>query len=638
MTWQQKLRATLAAGGAVRLGEAAVISRRVHLSEPHRPERIFIAGLDAGQTMYHRRRRGEILHLDLSHAVGELDHRLVAAAIREVWQGVPALHPVSQVRLGDLCEYTDIQTGTGGGCITGTLTFGRRLGLMNSHRNHIHLATLLADSQVEWLLPLVAALERVAVSQRLEPRRITGLELWSADDGTSSLDFSDYADQFDTRLKGNGAAGGSSLRPGRNSADATGDRSRGGLADRTVSPGQPAWETPRGAAGRAAPPDAPPAGHTGDGPRPDGAAAPLAEGNHATTDAWVSLQHEQNLQEALALSRRFGSPEEMRRLLEHVQQPASTPPTYLLKLLEEAELINREGRQTVLTPKGQALAVYLQQHFRELKLRFRKRIRRMPVGQPVGEHPTGAVPSSRVRYGAVRKAAPVPAGEALGELAVPETVLAALRRTQAAAGAGAVHAPALHFVRSDLHQQLRSGRQNLNICLLIDASASMAGRRILAAKYLARHLLLSTRDRVAVVAFQERDVRGYVPFTRDWSQLEAGLARIQPMGLTPLAHGLEQSLTLIRQARVRRPLLLLVTDGIPTVPRWTIDPLVDALQAAKWVRQARVPFACIGLQPSRRYLQELANCAGGTLTVVDELHEEALVGFAHQQRVQHQAR
>jgi len=192
--------------------------------------------------------------------------------------------------------------------------------------------------------------------------------------------------------------------------------------------------------------------------------------------------------------------------------------------------------------------------------------------------------------------------------------------------------PGLRLQRSDVHLHLRAAEQRLHICLLIDASASMAGRRILAAKHLARHLLLSTRDRVAVIAFQERDVRVYVPFTRDWGLLEAGLTRIQPMGLTPLAHGLMQSMELIRSARVRHPLLLLISDGIPTVPKWSIDPLADALEAARQVRAARVPFGCIGLQPSRRYLEQLTREAGGTLYVVDELSEESLIRIAHTER------
>ena len=183
-----------------------------------------------------------------------------------------------------------------------------------------------------------------------------------------------------------------------------------------------------------------------------------------------------------------------------------------------------------------------------------------------------------------------------------------------------------------MHVELRASLAPLSICLLIDASASMAGRRLLAAKHLARHLVLSTRDRVSLVAFQERSVCVQAPFTRDYGQIEAGLARIQPMGLTPLALGLTQGLELVRDARVRRPLLLLITDGIPTVPSITLDPLADALAAARQVSKARVPLGVIGLQPSRRYLGELAKAAAGSLHVVEELDADALMAFAHRER------
>jgi magnesium chelatase subunit D len=114
--------------------------------------------------------------------------------------------------------------------------------------------------------------------------------------------------------------------------------------------------------------------------------------------------------------------------------------------------------------------------------------------------------------------------------------------------------------------------------------------------------------------------------------VEAGLAAVQPMGMTPLAHGLSESLELIQQTRARRPLLLLITDGIPTVAKWGLDPQADGLKAAKALAAAGVPFGCIGLQPSRRYLTDLCQAAGGSLHIVDELDADALVAIAHQER------
>lgn len=290
-----------------------------------------------------------------------------------------------------------------------------------------------------------------------------------------------------------------------------------------------------------------------------------------------------------------------------------------------------------LTEAGRQMLAYLQRHMRDVKLRFRKLIRRIPGSKSSRtvqrNRPGHGAPSPDVRYGLIRGSAPAQPGAWLNDLAVPETLFSAIRRThleRIQRGGGPLRG--LRLERKDVHVHLRAAEHSLHICLLIDASASMAGRRILAAKHLARHLLVSTRDKIAVIAFQERDVRVYVPFTRDYALVEEGLSRIQPMGLTPLAHGLTQSMELIRTSRVRRPLLLLITDGIPTVPKWSIDPLADALEAARQVKDGRIPFGCIGLQPSRRYLDQLTREAAGTLHVVDELSEESLVSIAHAER------
>jgi magnesium chelatase subunit D len=69
----------------------------------------------------------------------------------------------------------------------------------------------------------------------------------------------------------------------------------------------------------------------------------------------------------------------------------------------------------------------------------------------------------------------------------------------------------------------------------MDASGSMAGEKRNAAAYLAKHLLLTGKEKVAVVTFQENSSRVVVPFTRNQSILTKGLSTISPAGLTPLA-------------------------------------------------------------------------------------------------------
>lgn len=641
--WHEKLRRTLARGRGARLGEATVVSRQLHMHDSHTPQiTTILSYLDAGQVMYWREKPGEVIHLDIWHQVADVDHRRVAAAIRAALAGVPAGGDDPADRL--LIDYLDLCTGTGSGRVTGELTYGNP-SVRAAHRNHVHVAGRLADDQLPMLHPLICAIEQSILEQNIELRRIEKVNHVRYAGHGPALDLSNYRDQFDSLNRGNrspsrgqsqpggsgegGAAAtdGQSLRAGRNLGTPGGAGALQGSAAGGASGGGP---TQAGGA------------RTASGPGLAGQAEPM---DRAPATGWDALEDERRLQSALELSRRLGSPDELKRVLDELSREqgwsslygsgSSSQVPFVIRQLEDEGLLRREIRGLRLTESGRELARYLDRHLRDVKLRFRKLIRRMPGKGKYGRRPGASTspPSADVRYGPIRGAAPAEPGTWLGDLAVPETLWAGLKRTHLERiQSGGAYRPGLRLERRDVHVHLRSGEQPLNICLLIDASASMAGRRILAAKHLARHLLVSTRDRVAVIAFQERDVKVYVPFTRDWTQVEEGLSRIQPMGLTPLAHGLTQSLDLIRESRVRRPLLLLITDGIPTVPKWTIDPLADAMEAARQVGLGRIPFGCIGLQPSRRYLEELARVADGTLHVVEELDEDALISIAHHER------
>ncbi|HEY8348113.1 MAG TPA: VWA domain-containing protein [Symbiobacteriaceae bacterium] len=643
--WSDKIRQNLQRRRGVRLGEAAVVSRQVHLSEGRTPGLVTIlTSADAGKVFYGRATPGEVIHVDIFHEVAEVDHRRVAAALLQALGTYWAPGEEGTGRL--LLDYFDLVTATGGGRVTGDLTHGRSASLRAAHRNHVHLAGKLPDDHLELLLPLVAAVEAELRAQGVEPRRVERLAHahWS---GGAPLDLSAYTDpDSDSLLSAHrregaiwpsswsrasasaGADGGPGLRPGR--AAPAGGREAG--SEGSGGSGGEALEGP-GGSGAAAP-----------GSPMSGVSWP---GNAGLVDAWEALKQEEQMQTALEFSRRLGSPEEVRRVLRELARQqgwnslygsGSSQAPYLLKELEDSGLVRRDIRGMRLTEKGMELAAFLEAHFREVKLRFRKLIRRVtfPEERAGSRRPgrTTARPSPHVRYGPVRGTAPAEPGTWLTDLAVPETIRAALVRSRLAAAGGAASPDrrTLRLERGDIHVCLRSVEPALHICLLIDASASMAGRRILAAKHLARHLLVSTRDKVAVIAFQEREVRVCVPFTRNYMEVEEGLARLQPLGLTPLADGLVRSVELIRQSRVRRPLLLLITDGIPTVPKWSVDPLADALEAARMVNASRIPFGCIGLQPGRRYLAELARAAGGTLHVVEELDEESLVAIAHRER------
>jgi len=173
----------------------------------------------------------------------------------------------------------------------------------------------------------------------------------------------------------------------------------------------------------------------------------------------------------------------------------------------------------------------------------------------------------------------------------------------------------------------------VDMCLVLDGSASMVGPKMKALRYLVEHLFLVTRDKVAVVVFQGRQARVAVPFTRNYSRLKAGLKSLQPQGLTPLADGLVQSIKLIKNRQVRNPLLILITDGIPTTGKWTINPREDALKAAEMLRETRAKLICIGVASNQDFLKELAEKADGNVYILDNLEDHAtLIEIVHKER------
>lgn len=169
---------------------------------------------------------------------------------------------------------------------------------------------------------------------------------------------------------------------------------------------------------------------------------------------------------------------------------------------------------------------------------------------------------------------------------------------------------------SDLMVQPQRSQVPFDVCLLVDSSASMSGGRICAAKFLTRHLLHSTRDRISVLAFKGGEVSLLVPLTRSLSRVENGLRGLIPSGLTPMAHGLSEAYEYRKRSGAKQPLLLLITD---------------AIRAAERVASARITFGCIGLEPSRSYLEAIARAGKGTLYVLEDLEEGSLVKIAQRE-------
>jgi magnesium chelatase subunit D len=564
-------------GEGYRFGESTVVSRRVHLVSSVRPAEIdVVVDADAGQVFYHRRAEGQVLHLDIFHEVAEIDHREMSKRLVAAVRGCRSLRTArtastfDAVSLGgrQTADYIDLQTATGGGRITGGLGYGQRVSLRRAHLTHIHVAMPFARLDLPIVPYLIMAAEGEIRRQGRQIRRLEHLNHVSGQGSGGSVDMSSYASMSDSLLR----------------------------------------ETRRDWSRRV--------------------------GQFMASDPAY-------LRSVLDLADEFGGVEELSELLAclsdspawaqlHKRLRGRVALNQVLSRLEAERLVESERGLLVLTADGRALGEYIVRHRREIDLRFRLALRKLPFRHTRSRKqivPTTAVGLDGRGGVSYRRVVAAPAGGWVGALAVPETVV---RAAVSAYVERDGPRPSLRIRRADLQVYGRRGLGPLDICLVVDASASMAGPRMRAAKYLAQHLLLSTRDRVAVVVFQEREA--YVPFTRSFDLIQGGLGRIRPLGLTPLAEGLLQAAAYVRRERARDPLLLLITDGIPTVPRWSMNPVADAFTAARVLAKEKIRFSCVGLEPNLEFLKDLAAAARGTLHVVGELDQALLSEIAHAER------
>jgi magnesium chelatase subunit D len=548
----------LARGGAARIGDTGVASRWVHTIDARCPQEVVVVGgADAGRVFYGRAIAGEIVHLDVFHSVGELDHRAAAHCVRQAV--AMRAHRWEDGRLNP--DYFDIQTATGGGRVTGALNFGQRTQLRRAHLNHVHVAARVDDGQLGVLLDVVAGLESEIVRQGLELRKVEQVVIEPARSGDPG-DLTPYQTATDSRLKASAA-----------------ESSTQRVLEESIS-----------------------------------------------------------YQVAVELAEDFGGIEQVLEVLDSLERPVDlgdlvkypvwrgrAHPGTMEALLSRG-LARREGQRLTLTDDGFKLRRFIKVNRHEIEAQLRRLIRRVPGLLPGRDRTRNARPDRRLRPFSDHRlpATNLGSGEWAVDLAVAETAIAAALGRPA--GAPLTFEP-LHI----RFHRLRSYR-SVDICLLIDASASMAGRRLRAAKFLAQHLLLSTRERVAVIAFQENASRVHVPFTRDYQKVQRGLVQLQPIGLTPLAEGLMGAAEYIASCRARNPLILLITDGIPTVPKWSLNPLEDAMAAAGRLPPQRIRLCCIGLEPNQAFLGSLAESGRGSLYIVDELNRESLVSIAHRER------
>ena len=176
----------------------------------------------------------------------------------------------------------------------------------------------------------------------------------------------------------------------------------------------------------------------------------------------------------------------------------------------------------------------------------------------------------------------------------------------------------------DLRRKVREHRSPFAVCFVVDNSWSVhAERMVEKVKGVVFELLEdATRrgDKVSLVAFRGGVPEATValPPTSSIALARRRLEAIPLSGQTPLADALRRARLLLRGELVRHPnsvpLVVVVSDGLPTVPlRRTTDPVADLLAEGRALRRARMScvIAEVEGQPGG-CAERLAAATGGT--------------------------
>ncbi len=184
----------------------------------------------------------------------------------------------------------------------------------------------------------------------------------------------------------------------------------------------------------------------------------------------------------------------------------------------------------------------------------------------------------------------------------------------------------------DLRRKVRGHRSPFAVCFVVDNSWSVhAEKMVEKVKGVVFQLLenaTSRGDRVALVAFKGGVPEGTIalPLTASAALAHRRLRSIPLSGQTPLADALRRGRTLLRQELFKHPnaipLLVVVTDGLPTVPlRRGGDPVADVLAEARALRRAKVLCVVADTAPpgAPSCAAELARVSDGVCLPLEEI-------------------
>ncbi|MBN1275639.1 VWA domain-containing protein [Candidatus Woesearchaeota archaeon] len=275
-------------------------------------------------------------------------------------------------------------------------------------------------------------------------------------------------------------------------------------------------------------------------------------------------------------------PEFRRELKDRLEQGVSN--------LESRGLIDKEGS---LTELGLTLASVTM---------VADELERMNRKGVLGER------ASTARSSAGEKAGYKPfRGERYADVALKATIKKALRRGHRS------------LSKDDLVAYEREDKQRASIIYAIDASGSMKGDKLAAAKRAGIALSFKAtrkRDKVGIIVFGREVQREQAPCT-DFLALVRTVVEARASTRTDIAATIDRAVQLFGNAREVKHLVLL-TDGVQTVGE---DPESRVLEAASRAAQSRVTISVVGLSLDGRgesLSRRVVEVGRGTLYLVKD--------------------
>jgi len=170
------------------------------------------------------------------------------------------------------------------------------------------------------------------------------------------------------------------------------------------------------------------------------------------------------------------------------------------------------------------------------------------------------------------------------------------------------------ILKEDLRAKVRKDFGELNIVFALDASGSMKGEKLVAAKkaFIAlAYIALRERNKVGFVVFSDK-VNHYIAPTNDFFHLIREMQLVQARGETDIVAGLQKSLELLQSLKEDKHIIL-ISDIEANVGEM---PMEETLKKVSMIRNQGISVSVVGIrlnEKTREFARKIVEITNGRL-------------------------